>query len=392
MEHTPTLRKLLAYIVLAGLPFSASAQNSDKQRPTAQNSDKQPPAAQSSDTQSPSARPGNTRINTRSVNIGLVYPISTNGLNAPQCSNYFSLNAIAGVSRAETGTSIAGLANIVLDQSSGLQLAGLWNITRNRSSGAQIAGLTNMAGGATFQLAGLMNTAGDANIKNADIPLVGPLNSAGKATVQIAGFLNNANDARVQIAGFINIAKRVKGVQLAGFLNIADSSDCPIGLINLIRNGEKSAGLSVDETRTILLSFRSGGRKLYGIVGIGYNGQMHQPESAQTSPEALNLATGEAGVGAHFNFAEAFRVNTELAATISTDFEHGDYQKYIFRLLPSLHFQHFEAYAGPTLNFAKSDKGLGSDLIHHYWWSQNAGSIKFEALFFGAIAGINYRF
>jgi hypothetical protein len=332
------------------------------------------------------------RIRPRSLNIGLVYPISTNGFNAPQCINYFSLNAIAGISRAETGASIAGLANIVLDKSSGLQLAGLWNMTRNHSAGVQIGGLANMSGGANVQIAGLMNTAGNANINNADIPHVGPLNNSGDANIQIAGFLNNANDAHVQIAGFINIAKRVKGVQLAGFLNIADSSDCPIGLINLIRNGEKSAGFSVDETRTILSSFRSGGRKLYGIVGIGYNGHMHQLHSAPSSDEALNLASGEAGIGAHWNIGEAFRVNTELAATICTDFEHGDYQKYIFRFLPSLHFQHFEAFAGPTFNYACSDKGLGSDLINHYVWSQNEGSLKFEAVFFGAIAGINYRF
>jgi hypothetical protein len=313
-----------------GLTLSATAQDRDNKTELAQNRD---------------TKSKETATGTRSVNFGLVYPITTNGFNAPKCSNYFSLTAIAGVSRAETGASIAGLANIVLDKSSGVQLAGLWNMTRNHSAGVQIGGLANMAG-----------------------------------------------DAHVQIAGFINIAKRVKGVQLAGFLNIADSSDCPIGLINLIRNGEKSAGLSVDETRTVLSSFRSGGRKLYGIVGIGYNGHMHALHSTQTSNEALNLASGEAGIGAHWNISETFRVNTELAATICTDFEHGDYQKYVFRLLPSLHFQHFEIYAGPTFNYACSEKGLGSDLIGHYTWSQNAGTTNFEALFFGAIAGINYRF
>lgn len=169
------------------------------------------------------------------VNIGLVYPISTNGIRATECSNSFSLNAIAGVSRTETGLSIAGFSNIILDDASGCHLAGFANLTRNGSSG-----------------------------------------------VQVAGFMNRSGDANMQVAGFINIARKVKGVQLAGFINIADSSDYPIGIINIIRNGEKSIGFSIDETRTALLTLRSGGRELYGILGLGYNNRMNTIQSAPT--------------------------------------------------------------------------------------------------------------
>jgi hypothetical protein len=49
-------------------------------------------------------------------------------------------------------------------------------------------------------------------------------------------------------------------VQIAGFINIADSSDYSIGIINIIRQGEKGIGVSVDETKTAMVSFRSGGR------------------------------------------------------------------------------------------------------------------------------------
>ncbi|HVU95537.1 MAG TPA: hypothetical protein VHE34_09945 [Puia sp.] len=278
-------------------------------------------------------------------NIGLVPPLSTNGTHATQRANFLSLNAIAGVSRAETGATIAGFANIVLDHASGAQIAGFMNTTKNSSNGAQIA-----------------------------------------------GFMNKAGDANVQVAGFLNIARKVKGVQIAGFINIADSSDCPIGLINIIKNGEKSVSLSIDETRTVLLSFRSGGRKLYGILGIGYNDRTHTLQSIQAGNGNLKLATAEAGIGAHWNLTDAFRVNTELAAITGTDFEHGDYQKDVFRLLPSLHFQHFEVFAGPTFNYVSSEKGLGADLIKHYTWSKNAGAKDFQALYFGAIAGLSYRF
>jgi hypothetical protein len=279
------------------------------------------------------------------VNVGLVYPISTTGFRAKESTNAFSLNAIGGISRVETGLSIAGVSNIILDSAAGCQLAGFSNHTRNSSSG-----------------------------------------------VQIAGFMNTSGDANVQVAGFINVAKKVKGVQVAGFINIADSSDYPIGIINIIRNGEKSIGVSIDETRTTLLTFRSGGRKLYGILGLGYNERMKPVGTAQNTPETLKQATAEAGIGAHWYLTDAFRVNTEIVAITSTDFKHGAYQRNVFRLLPSLDLLNIEIFAGPTFNYVSSDKGIGANLIKNYTWSKNAGSANFQGLYFGVVGGITYRF
>jgi hypothetical protein len=36
-------------------------------------------------------------------------------------------------------------------------------------------------------------------------------------------------------------------VQLSGFINIADSCDYPIGLVNIIKNGDAAIGASIDE-------------------------------------------------------------------------------------------------------------------------------------------------
>jgi hypothetical protein len=209
---------------------------------------------------------------------------------------------------------------------------------------------------------------------------------------QIAGFLNRSGDANVQIAGFLNVAAKVKSIQLAGFLNIADSSDYPIGIINIIRKGEKTIGVGIDETRTVLLSFRSGGRKLYGIVGMGYNDRMHTIQPLRLNDGNLKAVSLEAGIGAHWNLTDNFRVNTELVALTATDFEHGDNQREVFRLLPSLHFGHFEVFAGPTFNYTSSDKGIGSDLVKKYMWSKNVGSKNFQALYFGVVGGVAYRF
>ena len=207
----------------------------------------------------------------RPVHVGIIYPLSSNGVKAADYTNRFSLHAIAGLSKNETaltisgavsiikqdasGVQIAGVANLIGNSAKGTQIAGFTNIVRKQASGAQIAGFLNYAGSAQgFQVAGFGNiVAGDAN------------------GLQITGVLNKAKNANTQVAGFMNIAKNVKGVQLAGFMNIADSSDYPIALFNFIKNGEKTIGISVDETLTSITSFRSGGRVLYGIEGAGYN-------------------------------------------------------------------------------------------------------------------------
>src|ERR1700744_230495 len=78
------------------------------------------------------------------INIGIVYPISSNGMQAKTYTNSFSLNAVAGLSRAETGLSLAGFANVVLDSASSLQIAGFANVV-GRNSGVEIAGFGNFA-------------------------------------------------------------------------------------------------------------------------------------------------------------------------------------------------------------------------------------------------------
>jgi hypothetical protein len=263
-------------------------------------------------------------------NIGIVYPISTNGIHAKEYSNVFSLHAVAGVSRNEKGLSLAGFSNIILDSAAGLQIAGFMNITRKDATG-----------------------------------------------LQMAGFINKSRDAGSQMAGFINIARKVKGVQIAGFINIADSSDYPIGIFNFIKHGEKTIGISTDETLTTLLSFRSGGRKLYGIAGVGYNDK-----------GSRRLAAWEAGIGMHLYLAENFRLNLELVNAGLTNFKTGDYFRSSIRALPALRLSHrLEIFAGPTFSYMRSRKGTGEDLLTHYTWSRR-DSDGLQALYFGVTGGI----
>src|SRR5690349_17094446 len=119
------------------------------------------------------------------VNIGFVYPISTNGLEAKSRTNYLSLNAFGGLSYAETGLCVAGFGSVVLDSARGTMLAGFGNVVIGSVRGVQVAGFGNLVMGSSkgVQIAGFENVNKHA------------------AGVQVAGFLNKATDVHTQVAG-----------------------------------------------------------------------------------------------------------------------------------------------------------------------------------------------
>ena len=343
------------------------------------------------------------RDSSAAVHIGFIYPVSSNGRQAASVTNRFSLHAIAGLSKAETGASIAGVANVVRQNVSGVQIAGAANVIGGSASGTQISGVANVIGGDAkgAQLAGFSNiTGGEAR----GAQVAGFLNlaeSSGAAQVagfaniakkdakglQLAGFFNKGKDVNAQVAGFANVAKKVKGIQLAGFINIADSSDYPIAIFNFIKNGEKSVAVTIDETMTGIVSFRSGGRVLYGIAGIGYN----------FKDNAKAMYAAEGGLGAHIplggnSLASSLRINLEVVGTTLTDFHGGSYNKNSLRVLPALKLgSRFEAFAGPTLNYVSYERENDYDFVKKYIWKNNS-SKDFQGLFVGFNAGVQYIF
>lgn len=370
----------------------------------------------------------------KSVNIGLVYPISTTGLNAPKTANYFSANAIGGISYDElsfcgsgltnvvkhnaNGLIAAGFSNHIMNDAKGLQAAGFVNTVRNNTTGLAAAGFMNYAGSMRgAQLAGCVNVtrhdtkglqaAGFANVaENADVQLAGFVNVSKTTKTQFAGFINASKNANTQIAGFINAAKNVKGVQLAGFINvankvdgaqiagfinIADSCDYPIGLINIVKNGEKNIGVTVDESLTTMVTFRSGGKKLYGILGIGAN--MQQNVSDIFNYGDWPFYAMEGGLGAHIPISRTFRVNVEGVATSLSDFYVGYYIRTSLRVLPSITLgKHTEIFAGPTINVEHSNisRGAGGVATNYIWGTNLWNSLT--GLYVGAMGGIAYKF
>jgi hypothetical protein len=313
----------------------------------------------------------------RPIHVGLVYPISSNGLKAAEYTNRFSLHAIAGLSNNETSAAITGFANIVKQDANGAIISGAVNLIGNSASGAQIAGFSNIIKNEAkgTQVAGFLNLAGSSqSVQVAGFSNIVKDDAKG---IQVSGFLNKGKNVSNQVAGFMNIAKNVKGVQLAGLINIADSSSYPIALLNFVKNGEKSVSISLDETLTSMATFRSGGRVLYGILGIGYN----------FNDDGKSLFAVESGLGAQFGLSKSLRLSTEIVSQQLSDFKRGHYSKHNIRLLPAVKFGRMEIFAGPTINYVNYTQKKDHSFIKKYMWSKN-GSKDFQGIYVGVVGGL----
>lgn len=316
------------------------------------------------------------------VNIGFAYPVSTNGIHAAKDTNTLSINALVGLSASERGFSLAGLSNIIRKDASGVRIAGLSNNIGGKANGAQFAGFINTyAGGKGTSVAGFANFSKENS--GSQISGFGNWTAKNVSGIQLGGFINKAGDVKgSQIAGFINVAKKVKGVQFAGFINIADSSDYPIGIINIVKNGEKSIALSTNQNLTTMATFRSGGKVLYGIIGLGYNFKNKD-----------DVYAFEAGLGAHFFQTEKFRLNTELTATSLQNFKRGNYFKSTFQLLPSYRIgPYLEIFAGPSVNFVSTNTEEGKTLQKHYFKTWDRKDNTLNAMFLGYTGGLAISF
>ncbi len=312
------------------------------------------------------------------AHIGFIYPVSSNGSKAAEISNDFSLHLLSGISKNENVLSIAGISSHIRQDARGVQVAGLLNQVGNSAHGVQVAGLGNFIKNETkgVQIAGLTNTSGDTEIQ-----ISGLINIANDVHgLQIAGLINKAGDVEgTQVAGLINKARNVKGVQVSGLINLAENSDYPVGLINIIKNGKQAIGLGYDETGTGMITYRSGGRVLYGLIGLGYN---------LNSKRSKDYYGFEAGIGAHIIKTENFLLNAEVFSQSLTDFNDFSYSKHGVRLLPTLRIANrIEIFAGPTFNVTEFNTDSHTPLHNNYFWTREKGSC-FTGMSVGYVGGI----
>ena len=259
--------------------------------------------------------------------VSLTPGLSSQGLFNSQVVNQVSLNVIGGHTAGVNGIEVGGVFNINQTNVRHFQMAGLFNLVGSNVSGVQVAGASNivMQGVSGVQVAGVNNRTG--NVQG----------------TQLSGVFNVAGDIRgIQMAGILNVAERVRGVQLAGLVNVADSSDYPIGIVNLVKNGSRSVTAGLDESGMMQVAFRSGGRVLYGLISAGY----------YVNNNPLHYAL-ETGLGVHIMQAGVFKLDAEIANRVSTDFRKDSESRLLFRLLPQLRLgRHWAAMTGPTFNYA----------------------------------------
>lgn len=288
----------------------------------------------------------------RPVQVSFFYPLCTNGFEASNYANNVSISFIEGRSRSVNGLALAGCVNTVKEDGRGLLLSGLLNAVHGTMSGVQLAGLVNIAGAAS-------------------------------RGIQLAGLVNVARDfSGLQLAGLVNVAHTVRGVQLAGLVNVADSSDFPIGFINLIKNGEMGIALSYNELGTTMLSFQSGGRYTYGILGIGYNHYLHGQQPFIVS----------GGLGAHIPCTNWLRLNCELKSANLLPIKPSLDRLMVlnFSLLPAFRLlPHLELFGGPSISFASVDHDYRNVLPSYSLW-RRIDATRTRQLHVGFQAGVQH--
>jgi hypothetical protein len=341
---------------------------------------------------------GSGREYRSAVQVSFFPPLSTNGLHSGRYTNGVSFNIIAGLSGNEEIFTLGGVGNIILNDASGFQIAGVVNHVGGEGRGFQIGGVANITAEnfKGFQLGGVFNTSDDlagfqlggaANIsRNVHGSQLGGVANIARDVHghQFAGVINVARDvAGFQFAGVVNKARRVSGAQFA-VVNIAEKNDCPIGLVNIIKEGEMGIALGYNEIGTASLTFRSGGRVMYGILGLGYNHKVEKSRKAWTM-------TG--GFGAHINILPWLRINNELTTesigifgTDNNTFKTG------YAMLPALRFGHFELFGGPSINFMQSrDADMFGVFQEHSFWERHRGS-RLQQVFLGWQVGVQAIF
>ncbi|WP_313531574.1 hypothetical protein [Sphingobacterium multivorum] len=301
---------------------------------------------------------GGSTAGVKGMELGGVFNINQYDMQGMQMAGVF--NAVGGNVR---GVQLAGVGNRDFGGMTGLQMAGVFNGVGGNASGVQIAGVGNHVVGQVkgLQIAGVFNKAD--TVRGVQIAGVVNLTKDASGTTQLASILNHSESTvGNQIAGLANKAKKVKGIQLAGIVNIADSSDYPIGLLNFIKNGEKSLSVAINEDSYLGLQFRSGGRVLYSLLSINVALEGNRPDKYAF----------EAGLGAVVLNGAKFSLRTEITARnlLTEKFKMLDNHQSSLRVIPAFKLsERMSIFVAPSLNYAERDENsiYGGSTVWKAW-------------------------
>lgn len=261
----------------------------------------------------------------RAVCISLVPYVSTNGSQAENTINYFSLNLLGGYSGGLRGFELGSLLNMERGSVSGLQI----------TAGANFVGLDASA----IQIAGVFNYSNS-------------LNGGQLALVNISGDVVGAQ------VGLVNIANDVQGAQI-GFFNISNEVIGPtIGVFNVSKRGQFHIDLWASESSLPGLGVKMGSQYFHSILSF----------AAQPVADSLQDMwwMAGAGLGGHLTFDLLF-VDIDGIAYMANQFG-GDGMEFmpnLFKLQTTVGWlfpPDFAIFAGPSLNVFISEEYDGAGL------------------------------
>ncbi len=357
------------------------------------------------------------------VQFTFFYPIGSNGIQAPQIENNFSLNALYGLNGGVNGAEIGGLvninqgnvngfqaggiANLTKGAANGIVLAGIANVVTDSSKGILVAGISNVVGdsAAGFQIAGISNTvngtfdggqvAGIVNVNNGAVNgfQIGGISNVTNGDFngfQLSGIANLSHGkTRGAQVGFINYARCMNGLQL-GFLNIAGESDnaIPIGFLSIVKNGYHALEISAGESIYGNIALKLGTEKFYNSFRFGLG--------AYKGDSFLSYGYG---IGTLISFNEKNKLALDISATTIVDNFWNNWDLDLLHRI-ELSYQrnfgdYFTVFGGPALNVyvtqAFNNGEYGSVNVPYTLYTEDWSSGN-VSMWIGFHAGAAFRF
>jgi hypothetical protein len=229
------------------------------------------------------------------VDVAFLYPIGLAGLTAPRVNLGLGLlvervgqvdglmltgvggwvdDAVTGAALSGvllktgplTGAALSGAVLVGTGDVAGLT-ASVLTVTAGDVTGAQLAVLNLTSGAAWGAQLGVGNLAAG-GLTGAQLGVVNVAPGAG--TGGQLGLVNVGGDLAGAQVGLVNIAAHVAGAQV-GLLNIAETSDAPVGLLNIITRGRAKLAVWTNETSVANVAFKLGGEHVYSSLSVGFN-------------------------------------------------------------------------------------------------------------------------
>ena len=309
-------------------------------------------------------------VNKRTGQLSFFYPMGTNGAQAMEYSNSYSLNIVFGMNGGVDAFELGGVGNYNSGDVRGVQIAGVSNINMGETSGFQLAGVTNtnLSNSSGLIWSGTLNT------------VFG--NSRG---VMISNINVTSGEMKGLQVGTVNYAAKSEGVQL-GLINVAaeGADSLPIGLINYVKDGYFAVEASAGEILYGNVRYKMGVERFYTIFSAG-----------STVDERDPVFSYGLGWGTLIPLAEGYKLVLEATCNeILYDYDWDEGVNLLNKLDMNLQIamgDHLSLFAGPSFNVYVTDEEDHTLTAPYTFFDEMYDETRVQ-MWVGANAGLTYRF